>query len=110
MTDLHCDVKNCANNRDFLCCRPDIMVGGPQAIAANQTYCANFIDKRDGSPSNSADNESTNPTLDIHCEVRKCSYNQNRACSADHIDVRNTMVNHGQVKTECATFENQSES
>lgn len=110
MTDLHCDVTNCGNNKQNFCCRPDIMVGGPRASASTQTYCANFIDAKEGggTPQNAIDHESPNPSLDVHCEVTKCTYNQQRACSADHIDIRTTEVNNGQVKTECATFENRS--
>ncbi|WP_411676231.1 DUF1540 domain-containing protein [Caproicibacter sp.] len=110
MTNLHCDVTNCGNNKSKSCCRPDIMVGGPRASASTQTYCANFIDTEEnrGIPKNAVDHQSPNPSLDIHCEVTKCVYNENRACSADRIDIRTTNVNNGQVKTECATFENRS--
>lgn len=110
MTDLYCNVTNCGNNKQFYCCRPDIMVGGPRASASTQTYCANFIDAEEsrGVPGNAIDHESPNPALDVHCEVTKCVYNDDRACSADHIDIKTTEVNNGQVKTECATFENRS--
>lgn len=109
MTDLYCSVVNCANNQSELCCRPDIMVGGPDAWNAKQTYCANFLDKTEDAPRGAVDNESPNPTLDIHCEVTNCTYNQDRACNARHIDMRTTQVNGGQVKTECATFKTESE-
>ena len=106
MTELQCDVRNCANNQNNWCCRPDIMVGGPRASAGSQTYCANFIDQKSGSATNAVDSKSPNPNMDIHCEVAQCSYNDSRACIAEHIDIRTTRVNAGQVKTECATFEN----
>lgn len=110
MTDLQCNVTNCGNNKQYFCCRPDIMVGGPRASASTQTYCANFIDAAhsSGMPQDAIDHDSPNPSLDVHCEVTKCTYNQQRACSADRIDIRTTEVNDGQVKTECATFENRS--
>lgn len=110
MTGLHCDVTKCGNNKESCCCRPDIMVGGPRASASSQTYCANFIDGEEngGVPRDAVDHEDPNPRLNVHCEVTKCTYNEDRACSADHIDIRTAMVNRGQVKTECATFENRS--
>ncbi|QAT50191.1 DUF1540 domain-containing protein [Caproiciproducens sp. NJN-50] len=110
MTNLHCDVTNCGNNKQRNCCRPDIMVGGPRASASTQTYCANFMDAKDcsGMPQNAIDHDSPNPSLDVHCEVTKCAYNERRSCNADRIDIRTTEVNGGQVKTECATFENRS--
>lgn len=109
MTKLHCDVTNCANNQNDFCCRPDIMVGGPQASVSNQTYCANFLDAASNAPRDAVDHSAPNTALDVHCEVEKCSYNQNRACNARHIDIRTTEVNNGQVKTECATFQTRGE-
>lgn len=109
MTDLHCDVTSCANNKSRLCCRPDIMVGGPRAVAGSQTYCANFTDHASGAPSDAVDSNSPNPSLDIHCEAEQCTYNQDRACSADRISIRTTKVNSGQVKTECSTFESRED-
>ena len=105
MTDLHCTVAGCANNRESLCCRPDIMVSGPDSSNSKQTFCANFIDRKDGgAATNSVDHESPNPTLDIHCEAANCAYNQQMACSANHVDISTTPVNGGQIKTECSTF------
>lgn len=109
MTDLYCGVSGCANNRKRQCCRPDIMVGGPDAGNSKQTYCANFLDRSEGAAQDAVDNESPNPALDIHCEVTNCSYNRDRACDADHIDIRTTEVNNGQIKTECATFRTEEE-
>jgi hypothetical protein len=80
------------------------MVGGPDADNAKQTYCANFLDRTEGAAEDAVDSSSPNPSLDIHCEVTNCSYNRDRACDAQHIDIRTTQVNGGQVKTECATF------
>ncbi len=104
MIDLHCSVEGCANNRSELCCRPDIMVGGPDSRCSAQTYCANFLDESRGAPADAVDSESPNPALDIHCEVAGCVFNDDRACHARHVDIRTTRVNGGQTKTECATF------
>lgn len=107
MTNLHCEVNNCGNNKDNFCCRPDIRVGGPRSGASAQTFCANFVDARDssGMPQNAIDQTSPNPSLDIHCEAEKCVYNQNRACSADTISIRTNRASNGQIKTECASFQ-----
>jgi hypothetical protein len=76
----------------------------PTQDNAKQTYCANFLDRTEGAAEDAVDSSSPNPSLDIHCEVTNCSYNRDRACDAQHIDIRTTQVNGGQVKTECATF------
>ncbi len=67
-----------------------------------------FWTASEGAAENSVDSESPNPSLDIHCEVANCSYNRDRACDADHVDIRTTQVNGGQVKSECATFKTDS--
>lgn len=106
MTNLQCDVTNCGNNKRFYCCRPDIQVSGPDANAKNQTHCANFVDaKEGGSASNAVDHSEPNESLDIHCEACNCTYNENHACKARHVDISTTSVNGGQVKTLCSTFE-----
>lgn len=108
MTDLQCDVTDCGNNKHFYCCRPDIMVSGPDACAKAQTHCANFVDVREmDEASNAVDHSNPNETLDIHCEVRNCTYNRDRACKARHVDISTTEVNGGQVKTQCSTFQNE---
>jgi hypothetical protein len=109
MTDLYCSVAGCANNMERKCCRPDIMVGGPDANYAKQTYCANFLDRGEGAPKDAVDHESPNPSLDVHCEVTNCTYNRDRACDAEHIDIRTTQVRNGQIKTECATFRTETQ-
>ncbi|MFU0832958.1 MAG: DUF1540 domain-containing protein [Oscillospiraceae bacterium] len=110
MTNLRCDVTNCASNKNHYCCRPDIMVGGPSASTSKQTYCANFVEAQScgSSGQNAVDHQTPNPSLDVHCEVTKCVYNQQRSCNAKHIDIRTINVNNGQVKTECATFESRT--
>lgn len=109
MTDLQCDVRNCANNKDCYCCRPDITVSGPRAGESDQTYCASFIDHEADAPSNAVYDEKPNPRMDIRCDVGQCTYNDERYCNADHIDIKTTKVNSGQIKTECATFENRED-
>ncbi len=104
MTKLHCSVENCANNKENFCCRPDIMVGGPDSEDAAQTYCANFLERSDNLPEDAVDSDSPNSSLDVHCEVANCIYNEDRACEARHVDIKKTRVNDGQEKTECSTF------
>ena len=106
MTDLQCDVTNCGNNKHFYCCRPDIMVSGPDASAKSQTYCSNFLDVQEvDEASDSVDHSEPNESLDIHCEARNCTYNDDRACKARHVDISTTAVNNGQLKTQCSTFQ-----
>ncbi len=109
MTDLSCSVSGCANNSDNRCCRPGIVVSGPNATGSDQTYCADFQDRAQGAENSTASDAFPNSAPDIHCEAANCSYNRNHSCTADHIDIRTTLVNGGQVKTECSAFRNNEE-
>ena len=110
MPNLQCDVTNCGNNKHFYCCRPDIMVSGPDAYANSQTYCANFIDRKEAEgASDSVDHSEPNESLDIHCEAHNCAFNDDLACKARHVDISTTSVNGGQVKTQCSTFQQKGE-
>lgn len=109
MTDLSCSVSGCANNRDSKCCLNGIVVSGPNATGSDQTYCANFRDCSQEAQDSTAEAASPNPSLNIRCEAENCTYNQNRLCSADHVDIRTTLVNGGQVKTECSAFRGSGE-
>lgn len=106
MTHLQCDVTNCGNNKHFYCCRPDIQVSGPEACVKSQTHCSNFVDAQEaGAARDSVDHSQPNESLDIHCEAHNCTFNNNRACTAKHVDISTTSVNDGQVKTLCSTFQ-----
>lgn len=109
MTNLQCNAENCANNKNNFCCRPDIQVGGPQACTNRQTYCANFIDAAENAPQNAIDHATPNTSLDIHCDAVNCTYNQDRACVAEHIDIMTAGTSSGQIKTECASFESKKQ-
>lgn len=105
MTNLECSVFNCANNKDNLCCRPDIHVNGPSACASEQTCCSSFVDATAGAQ-NSTGYSFPNTSLQISCDARNCTFNQNERCSADHIRVSpEEQFPDTESKTECASFE-----
>ena len=47
MTQLDCTVTNCLYNRDCLCSKEDITIGGKNATRAGDTCCESFREKRD---------------------------------------------------------------
>ncbi|MBE6830264.1 DUF1540 domain-containing protein [Clostridium sp. KNHs216] len=106
MTNLHCDVMTCANNRDNFCCRPEIQVSGRQAQDSEETCCSSFLDATDGAQ-NSVGCSLPNTALDIYCEAENCRFNSNERCDANEISVQSGNAQpHSQSATACASFEN----
>lgn len=106
MTHLQCDVMNCANNKDNLCCRPNIQVNGPCAFGSEQTCCSSFLDAT-SSVENSIGYSMPNLGLEIGCDAKNCVYNQEERCNADEIKVSSEGEKPDTAsKTECATFRN----
>lgn len=105
MTNLHCDVMSCSNNRDNLCCRPEIQVSGRQAWGSEQTSCSSFLDATD-SLQNAIGCSLPNTALDVYCEAENCTFNSNERCSANEISVKTGDSSpHSPSATECASFQ-----
>jgi hypothetical protein len=105
MTQLQCDVMNCANNKDNCCCKPNIQVNGPCACGSEQTCCSSFMDA-----TNSAQNEVgsclPNTSLEVSCDAKNCTFYTNEKCGADHISVSSGEENPDTAsKTQCASFQ-----
>lgn len=100
MVELKCAVDNCTYNRDRLCCKGDILVGGKNARKEEDTCCESFQQRKGSAAANSM-----NPakTISIDCQAVKCVYNTDYKCSAEHVDIRGCgACDCGE--TNCATF------
>ncbi|MCH3972474.1 MAG: DUF1540 domain-containing protein [Oscillospiraceae bacterium] len=105
MTELQCSVKDCMNNSQSCCCRPDIMVSGKCACGCEQTSCADFRKKGSASAQNSCGCSQPDPQMHVRCEAEKCIYNEQGDCTATDIQVSSTSPQtSGKSETECATF------
>ena len=101
MTDLKCSVKNCTYNENHLCCKGSIMVDGKEAKEANATKCASF--ENCGSCCGKNSTQSPDKKINVSCQAVNCVYNDNKNCTAAHIDVAKSKdCRNGE--TECATF------
>ena len=101
MADLCCNANTCMYNKDELCCKGDIMVGGKHACEKEETCCDSFAEKRSDSYSSAMDHPSQ--TISIDCEAAKCKYNTDYKCYADHVDIRGAGAA-GSKETACGTF------
>ena len=83
---LKCSATNCAYNEELVCKAGHIHVSGYQAKSMEGTYCASFVDKVNGSLTNSLGNLITS-TCNIECEAHNCKYNNHKVCYADSVKI-----------------------
>ena len=103
MAELKCGAKQCLYNRESLCSKGDICVGGRHAETAGGTCCESFAGKRGEMDTftNSIYHPSTRVSID--CEAVKCIYNKNYRCLADHVEIRGAGAK-DHTETVCETF------
>ena len=104
MTNLECNVCNCAYNSNNYCHLTDIEVKGAAAHHCEGTCCASFEEEIN---SNSAVNASLNmndtPITQVHCNAHHCLFNEAGECCADCICVDGNGACE-KSETECASF------
>lgn len=101
MSELTCGVTNCTYNKDYCCCKGDIMVGGKHADSCDNTCCESFH-KRSTDTFTSAVSH-PGKIVSIDCEAVKCIYNSNYRCNAEHVDIKGGNAGTS-METLCATF------
>lgn len=101
MTNLNCDVANCAYNKNELCSLNSIDVGGKRAKECESTCCSSFVNQSQGSFSSDAGEAS--PQTEIACKAENCDYNSDCKCHAESINVAGDYAS-SEGETCCATF------
>jgi hypothetical protein len=103
MAKINCKVTNCSHNQSGECYANCIDIVGSSAKKECDTCCGSFLDNRHYS-------ELTNNTLSmgscdcLKCTVETCTYNENRLCSLDQIQVGGQRVEF-YTQTECSSFQ-----
>ena len=103
MNKINCSADNCAHNNQGICYANRIDVGGKGTTNERGTCCGSFLDKKHYSTL--TNNTNANGPCDcIVCSAEKCTYNNNKLCTADTIQVSG---HDAQIYTEtiCSTFE-----
>lgn len=103
MTELKCGVQNCVYNKDNLCSKGEINVGGKHACSCEGTCCESFAKHREGLDAFTSSISHPSNMISIDCEAVKCIYNKNYKCSAQHVDIKGCAAE-GCRETSCATF------
>lgn len=104
MAILTCGAENCTYNKEHLCCKGDIMIGGKHAEESEATKCESFYEKR-CECGNTMTNSTSHPSkmISIDCEAVKCIYNADYRCKADKVDIKGNSARTSD-DTLCATF------
>jgi len=91
-TSLRCDATRCIHNNDNHCYAGRISIDGFLADDIDDTYCSTFKEKDYQQFTSSIYGENKNkldPTTiqNIKCDAIKCSYNDNKYCTAKKIKI-----------------------
>lgn len=105
MAVLSCSAVTCVYNKDELCSKGDIKVGGMNASSADQTCCASFQERNGQSMSNSEGCGCT--TIGIDCEAQECTFNDKCRCTAGDVHIGGTGASASE-DTRCSTFRRQN--
>lgn len=103
MAELKCTVESCTYNKEKLCCKGDIMVGGKHADKTEDTCCESFVQKKEGRDSYTSSLNHASGMISIDCEAVKCLYNSNYKCVAERVDIKGGQACDSKG-TACATF------
>ena len=105
MAKIACEVTNCSHNKTGECYANCIDIVGSSANENFDTACGAFLNKLHYS-------ELTNNMLSegscdcLKCSVETCTYNSNKLCTLDHIQVTGPNAEY-HTQTACASFEPQ---
>jgi hypothetical protein len=102
MPKINCEVTKCSHNNSGVCYANCIDIVGNSAAKKSQTCCGSYLDKLHYS-------ELTNNVLgsgscdSLRCSVETCTYNDNKLCSLDAIQVSGNDAEY-YTQTDCSSF------
>ncbi len=100
---LNCMVTNCVYNKEELCSRGDIKIGGRKATIAEETCCDSFRDKNHGAAKNAVSTECGCSSIRVDCDACSCKYNEDKTCCAPEVNIEGACAD-GCDDTVCETF------
>lgn len=105
MARINCEVIKCSHNKSGVCFANCVDIVGNSAVKENDTCCGSFLNKLLYS-------ELTNNVLSsgscdcLKCSVETCTYNDNKLCSLETIQVSGDSVEY-YTQTRCSSFKHQ---
>ncbi|MBQ3422273.1 MAG: DUF1540 domain-containing protein, partial [Romboutsia sp.] len=86
MNKINCSAENCSHNSQGICYANRINVGGQGTTDASETCCGSFLDRKHYSTLTNNTNDD-GPCDSIICTAENCTYNNNKLCTANNIQV-----------------------
>jgi hypothetical protein len=113
---LSCNAEKCVNNINSLCMANNIHIMGDKSNTSTETACENFSQKGVvnamsnftnmnlvGEFKQLFSNDSIEMSPEIKCEAENCTYNVNKLCSANNIQIYGPGAK-TTSQTQCETF------
>lgn len=102
MHKINCTVDNCSYYKEGVCYANRINVGTKGACSSDDTCCGSFLDKHHYSTLTN-NTYADGPCDCIVCTAEHCTYNENKLCTAETIQVDGNNVKiYSEAK--CDTF------
>ncbi|HIS80975.1 MAG TPA: DUF1540 domain-containing protein [Candidatus Scatomonas merdavium] len=87
MPALSCSAITCVYNDGELCSKGDIRIGGQNAMHADETCCESFMERKEGSMTNSMGEGCGCTNVGVYCEACDCVSNDKSKCVAGAINI-----------------------
>jgi hypothetical protein len=113
---LSCSAENCVQNINGLCAANKIHVTGKGAMTSGNTACDTFAEKSftnavtnmfnmnvAGEVKQIFNKGSIEMSPKIECDALRCSYNSNKVCTANNVQIMGAHAN-SSIDTQCETF------
>lgn len=102
MPALSCSAVTCVYNKNELCSKGDIRVGGREAKNPGETCCESFQERKEGMSNSTAEGCGCSK-IGVDCEARDCMFNENCKCEAGGIHIEGGTASTAR-ETECSSF------
>lgn len=91
MPALSCSATTCIYNKQELCSKGDVKIGGTSARQAQETCCESFQERMKDSMSNSMNSSMASgcgcTNIAIDCEAKNCQFNESCRCTAGGVQI-----------------------
>ncbi len=87
MPALSCSATTCIYNKQELCSKGDIKIGGSNAHKPGETCCESFQERGQDAMANSMASGMGCTNIAIDCEAQNCQFNESCKCTAGGIQI-----------------------
>ncbi len=87
MPALSCSATTCIYNKQELCSKGDVKIGGSNARQAGETCCESFQERTGDSMMNSTASGCGCTNISIDCAAQNCQFNEACKCTAGGIQI-----------------------